>query len=373
MGDKTGDAITIERTSDVAKQGTKGIIWTDETWNPISGCAKVSQGCKHCYAERWFPRVYGSNIVAIRSLDGDEEQRPRRFTDVWCHEDRLIKPLRWVKPRRIFVNSMSDLFHEDVPFQFIADVFAVMACTTRHTYQILTKRPARMLEFFNWLHDEGDAGTDALMAARMKVTGFWPNQVQPTKVWPSWRPWREGKCGGYDNCGPLWPLENVWLGVSVEDQQTADERIPLLLDTPAAIHWVSAEPLLGPIDLSGKMQWLKQFDRPPNIDWVVVGGESGQKARPTHPDWARSLRDQCVAAGVPFLFKQWGEHSLEYDRDRDDPDWRRCNVAARRPGQWINLEGGHEFHGARVHYACRVGKKTAGRLLDGRTWDEYPA
>ncbi len=343
-----------------------GIEWTDATWNPVTGCSKVSQGCKNCYALRDWPRM-ASNPKTVYF--------GRQFTDVRMHADRLDQPLRWSRPRRIFVNSMSDLFHPDVPFQFIADVFAVMSCTTRHTYQVLTKRPERMLEFFKWLTFE-----------EYPFFGF-PDQVRATKVWPSWKAYREGKQSGYDNCGPSWPLKNVWLGVSVEDQAAADERIPVLLQTPAAVRWISAEPLLGPVDIS---RWLDPtgvtcrdvcpdsryvaedeitttpdgmeaipicphcgetaswtgYD--PGIDWVVVGGESGPGARAMHPDWARSLRDQCDAAGVPFLFKQWGEWAPNWFVD--DAGQKIVN------SEWIE----------------RMGKKIAGRMLDGVQHDGYP-
>ena len=302
-----------------------GIEWTDATWNPITGCSKVSQGCKHCYALRDWTRL-ASNHKTVYS--------GRAFTDVVCHSERLDKPLRWQKPRMIFVNSMSDLFHEDVPFQFIADVFAVMACTTRHTYQVLTKRPARMLDFFAWLNEELD------------VFGH-PARVDSLRVWPQWTS-AHGKRAGYDNCGPLWPLENVWLGVSVENQDAANERIPLLLKTPAAVRWVSIEPLIGSINID---IWLDQLpavvDQRPRLDWVVVGGESGTHARPMHQNWVRIIRDQCAEAGVPFLFKQWGEWLPDNQNPRVGPP--------------------HDENGA-----IRVGKKAAGRLLDGVKHDGYP-
>lgn len=316
-----------------------GIEWTDSTWNPVSGCSKVSQGCKHCYAERVFPRPYPG----------------RAFTDVRVHENRLLQPIWWAKGRRIFVNSMSDLFHESVPFEFIAKVFAVMACTTRHTYQVLTKRPERMVEFFEWLHAEGDEDYRAIDAAsdassdntllRQMASFFWPAQVQPSEVFSDWLPQHNPRRGGYDNCGPLWPLVNVWLGVSIENQETANVRIPRLLQVPAAVRFLSCEPLLGHIDLTqicprewssiriDALEGQERIDglapiKHPRIDWVICGGESGPRARAMHPDWARSLRDQCVAAGVPFFFKQWG--------------------------------------------LARPGKKKAGRELDGRTWNEFP-
>jgi len=301
-----------------------GIEWTDATWNPVTGCAKVSQGCKNCYAEREWPRL-SANPKAVKYYG-------RPFTDVACHEDVLDQPLRWTRPRRIFVNSMSDLFHEDVPFEFIGLVFAVMSVTTRHTYQVLTKRPARMLEFFQWADD--------------KYRGWWDSP------WPAGIQWK-----GYDNCGPAFPFENVWLGVSAEDQKTADERIPLLLQTPAAVRWVSAEPLLGEIDLAQSMKRGSWWKTNPHsiIDWVVVGGESGPKARPMHPDWVRSLRDQCQAARVPFHFKQWGEWAPNCLCQKPAP----CKETPRpEPGK--------------MGCMFRCGKKAAGRELDGRTWDEWP-
>lgn len=275
------------------------IEWTDETWNPVTGCTKVSQGCKHCYAEREWARL-SANPKATAYFG-------RSFGDVQCHPERLEQPLRWKRPRRIFVNSMSDLFHEDVPVDFIAQVFDAMARCPQHTFQILTKRAARM-QFLMW--SELD--------------------------------WK--------------PLPNVWIGVSVEDQSTADERIPLLLQTPAAVRWVSAEPLLGPVDLEfGEIDIALEKDGFGNsailggIDWVVVGGESGPKARPMHPDWARSLRDQCAAVGVPFLFKQWGEWATGANGDYSQHKW---------------VDGS-------VSYRC--GKKASGRLLDGVQHDGYPS
>ena len=234
---------------------------------------------------------------------------------VWTGEVRLVpelldQPLRWKKPRRIFVNSMSDLFHEDVPDEFILSVWRTMANASQHTFQILTKRPTRMRD---WL--------------------------------------RKGLMIG-DFIAP--PLDNVWLGVSTEDQATADERIPLLLQTLAAVRWISAEPLLSPIDLTSiKRTQAEGYMRPLDgrfnkLGWIVAGGESGPKARPSHPDWFRSLRNQCAAMGVPFFFKQWGEWG---------PPVAEGDVP---PGA---LEG-------RLY---KVGKNAAGRRLDGVEHNEYPA
>jgi len=264
-----------------------GIEWTDATWNPVTGCSKVSQGCKNCYAEREWAR-----IAAPRDRCKPNRYTGRAFTDVACHPDLLDRPLRWRKPRRIFVNSMSDLFHESVPFEFIASVFAIMGVTTRHIYQILTKRPERMLEFFKWVHEEAGAHE---FCADERIFDHFPKDI----------PWEgiNSTGHGYDNCGPLYPYENVWIGVSVEDQATADERIPLLLQTPAAVRWVSAEPLLGPID------FVNHFgigNNRPVIDWCVVGGESGPQARPMNVQWVRDIILQCHAADVPVFVKQLG-------------------------------------------------------------------
>jgi protein gp37 len=277
------------------------IEWTDRTWNPLTGCTKVSPGCDHCYAKTMHERFNG----------------PGSFDTVTLHPERTSQPLSWRKPSRVFVNSMSDLFHQDVPVEFIARVFATMAAAREHTFQILTKRPARMRAVLNDAH-------------------FWA---------AFWR------AGVYERAGLTvsdLPLSNVWLGVSVENQQWADIRLPALLDTPAAVRFLSCEPLLGPVDLN---PWLRCPDCGQNhgVRWVIVGGESGPGARPMHPSWARWLRDQCQAAGVPFLFKQWGEYA---------------------PATWTASDGSRYV--VYPEQMERVGKKRAGRVLDGRTWDEYP-
>ncbi len=328
------------------------IEWTDETWNPVTGCTRVSEGCQNCYIERTPPmRISG------RRFDG---QQIGATTGVQLHPDRLAVPLRWRKPRKVFVCSMADLFHEDVPDEHIAKVFGVMAHADQHTYQVLTKRPARMRSLL---------GSDAFRELVFKSVSVDVGDVM----------------------GERWPLPNVWVGTSVESQKWADIRIPQLLDTPAAVRWISAEPLLGPVTLNS--DWLapaaiacwKPGHRPDSrdsaalaeitraatrmlatdrgesppayLDWVVVGGESGPGARPMHPDWARSLRDQCVGAGVPFLFKQWGEH-VTVDQMPEDTfrGW--------------DSEHGTSNYGRDMQW--RVGKKAAGRELDERTWDEYP-
>ena len=246
---------------------TTKIEWSDSTWNPIGGCTRVSEGCRNCYAEIMAARFsdpgqWGHGLARRVTLpDGTTDHR---WTGkMVLHDHRLDQPLRWKKPRRIFVNSTSDLFHENVPDEWIDRVFAVMALAPQHTFQVLTKRPARARDYM-------------LAVGRCRS---WLYESPPVAANPSVR-WRM-------------PLPNVWLGTSVEDQATADARIPHLLATPAAVRFLSCEPLLGPVtpDLT-------------RIHWVIVGGESGPGARPMHPDWARGLRDQCEVAGVAFFMKQ---------------------------------------------------------------------
>lgn len=270
------------------------IEWATDVWNPVTGCTKVSAGCKHCYAEMIAKRFWVE----------------RGFADVRMHPERLEDPLHWRKPRRVFVNSMSDLFHPDVPGAFAYRIWEIMRVTPQHTYMILTKRPDRML---NLMHDT---------------------------------------------------LPNVWLGVSVEDQEKANERIPLLLRTPAAVRFVSCEPLLGGVVLPMFLYDISKNVEIGHLDWVICGGESGPGARPMHPDWARSLRDQCQAAGLPFFFKQWGE-------------WLpRSQISMDMQGDLAMRESfGESFHYRAFdngEQSIRIGKKSAGRLLDGHEWNEYP-
>lgn len=340
---------------------TSAIQWTDSTWNPVTGCSKVSPGCAHCYAE----------ALSLRYGWGKTEWTPANAAEnVILHPDRLELPLRWRTPRRIFVNSMSDLFHELVPTKFIIDVFAVMAAAREHTFQVLTKRPERMAQVLS------DAGfvdlVSTTMAQRAAQRGWCLDEVDE------------------------WPLPNVWLGTSVENQHWADVRIPWLLDTPAAVRFLSIEPLLGPIDLTvagwnlcpgcggtGERSGYYFAEdgmgpcrdceargtlNTPGIDWVIVGGESGPDARPMHPTWVQDLREQCRDADVAFFFKQWGEWVPE----------GACPYFAPDTAITLNLDG-TTTPAARGPYPAghrtlhRVGKHRAGRLLDGRTWDEYPA
>lgn len=277
------------------------IEWTEATWNPTTGCDRVSPGCDNCYALTLAGRLKKMGQLKYQT-DGDPATSGPGF-GLAVHTDALDLPLHWRRPRRVFVNSMSDLFHDKIPDEFIAEVFAVMDLSSQHTFQVLTKRHGRMRSLLN-----------------SKRFGL---LVQN----------RVAKRNRYFHPHPL-PLPNVWLGVSVEDQGWADIRIPALLDTRAAVRWLSCEPLLGPIALrqllvgpcgsaGGRCGDNSCRTR---IDWVVVGGESGRNARPMRLDWALSLRDQCRAAEVPFFFKQVGGTTA----------------------------------------------KAGGRHLDGRTWDEYP-
>ena len=248
------------------------IEWTEATWNPVTGCDRVSEGCDHCYAQTLAKRLKAMGSRRYQR-DGDPRTSGPGF-GVTLHRDQLTLPSRWRASRVVFVNSMSDLFHDDVPDEFVADVFRAMRDASAHTFQVLTKRPGRMASLLNR--------------------------------------WRSGRFSD------LVELPNVWLGTSVENQRWAAVRVRKLLETPAALRFLSCEPLLGPVHL--EPAWLDE------LGWVIVGGESGPARRPMNPEWARSIRDGCAASGVPYFFKQWG---------------------GRTP-------------------------KAGGRELDGRTWDDMP-
>lgn len=325
---------------------TTAIEWTDTVWNPVTGCSKVSEGCRNCYAFA----LHDMRHKAFREGKKLPQQYAKPFNEIQLFSVRLEQPLKWRKPRRIFVNSMADLFHDDVPFDFIDQVFAVMALCQQHTFQILTKRPKRMLEYFAVNETRWDKLAD--IAPYMEQWGWISpedaaNIAPPGSTLPKW---------------PRWPLPNVWLGTSVENQKEADERIPLLLETPAAVRFLSCEPLLGPVDL----EFTAQYEHPDNegygvtaikgLDWVIVGGESGPNARPMHPDWAEHLRDQCEEYGVPFFFKQWGEWAPVHEL--------RCNEPGIKGKPWYNFDPDTAL--------CRIGKERAGRVLDGQEWNEFP-
>jgi protein gp37 len=308
--------------------GDTKIEWATKTWNPLRGCSKVSEGCRNCYAIRVAHR-FGGPGQPYEGLTQTGPGGPNWTGKVTLVPDALELPLNWRKPQRVFVNSMSDLFHPEVPDDFIHQVWETMAAAAQHTFQILTKRPERMRD---WVRKHGNVvGTE--------------------------RP----------------ALTNVWLGVSVEDQKAADERIPLLLQTPAAVRFLSCEPLLGPVNLKIEDGFLDhdvlagRYTGPngetdihmptERIDWIIVGGESGPKARSADPDWFRSLHDQCQAAGVAFFFKQWGEW-LPVSQGAEPVSIHDCTVG--KTETYLD----DQF--------VRVGKKAAGRQLDGREWNEFP-
>jgi len=333
------------------------IEWTDKTWNPVAGCARVSEGCRNCYAEVMaarhvlMSRAQGRESPYLPVVDAERRRWNRKFITL---PERLADPLGWRKPARVFVNSMSDLFGEGVPFEYIAAVFGVMAATPRHTYQVLTKRPARMLEFFR--HMFGLENTEETVNREASDRGWviwdaraprggWPAKTRPIDLFayprlPDMRtlgkrlPW-------------VWPLPNVWLGVSVENQAAADERIPLLLQAPAAVRFLSCEPLLGPLRF--REEWLlgvfiscpdesddpdtdgcqgceavpssRRVDGPesgdvcsavrgPALSWVIAGGESGPGARACDLAWIRSIVEQCDRAQVACFVKQLGARPL---------------------------------------------------------------
>lgn len=275
------------------------IEWTDVSWNPVRGCSLVSAGCANCYAMKQAHRFSGAG-QPYAGLTELGPHGPRWTGKIQLVEEALDAPLHWKKPRRIFVNSMSDLFHEDVPDEFIHKIFAVMALSPRHTFQVLTKRPERMLRY---LRPEGRRFLVEHHAYKL-------SDRAPVSL------------------ASIWPLPNLWLGVSIDDQKTADERIPILLQTPAAVRWVSAEPLLGPVDLDLYLSYSGRVLSHGGIDWVVVGGESGPGARPCDVAWIRSIRDQCQAAGVPVFVKQLGSQPYVVEGSRDAQEWSSLGASA---------------------------------------------
>lgn len=318
------------------------IEWTHHTFNPWIGCQKVGPGCDHCYAETWGAR----GLQQRETRWGHHADRTRTGAGNWS------KPRAWNKAAagladrpRVFCASLADVFdnHASIMPEWRADLWALIRATPNLDWLLLTKRPGNIAKMLP----------------------------------PDWG-------DGY---------ANVWLGCTVVNQDEADRDIPKLLAVPARVRFLSMEPLLGPVDLTElknpavaigeHIYSALDCDVDPEddewhgakIDLVIVGGESGPGARPMHPDWVLSLRDQCQAAGVAFFFKQWGEWESSLDRDRDDPDWRAnysTNYVDRGKSKWLNLAGGSGFHGERFHVMRKVGKARAGRLLDGRTWDQMP-
>ncbi|MFE6903838.1 DUF5131 family protein [Streptomyces sp. NPDC057717] len=466
------------------------IEWTDTTWNVVTGCTEVSPGCDNCYAKTFAERWRGTKGHHFEN-----------GFDITLRPERLALPLKWRKPRRAFVNSMSDLFHKDIPDEYVARTFAVMALTPQHTYQILTKRHGRMRSLLN---DNCGCGNGHVPGVHFRSAMAWAvSMANPDRI-PGVPDDAEQRV-----YNAPWPLPNVWLGVSVEDQKRADLRIPALAETPAAVRFLSCEPLLGPVDLTEWMPsispvpaeqapatwaewtwpdwapakvrtqieefWAEDWGRSPRhwisdmyqqgappfgarlsmgdgfghkpdqvvgrfvhcwgnigrlvldddpdrefaytsfgsrdrarargIDWVIAGGESGHGARAMHPDWARSLRDQCTAAAVPFFLKQWGEWGpAPFVLRVCDPDvgWQgteeelaaaKADSEARgathvHTGNWLEEDGERTYWLHEIGHKpwslerCalpegtaairRWGKKRAGRELDGRTWDETP-
>lgn len=366
------------------------IEWTDATWNIITGCSVISAGCKHCYAMK----LAGTRLAHHSSREGltiDTAAGPVWNGEVRFNEQWLLQPLDWTRPRRIFVCAHGDLFHESVPDEWICAVFAIMASAPHHTFQVLTKRPQRARQWFERMRDRATAEgyLHECLKGRMGYDHTRRPAVNLTR----------------------WPLPNVWMGVSVEDQAAADARIPELLSVPAHVRFLSIEPLLGAVRLpsvnfhcdlcagTGKLaRWPRgrchlcngrghipaistdpQFGTPRtpmrSIDWVIVGGESGPGARPMHPDWIRALRDQCAAARVPFLFKQWGQWQVasvengHYDSDmgRNKAYWVFPDGIRQKPS--FIREG---WTGGDPYAMTPVGKKRAGRKLDGVEHNGFP-
>jgi protein gp37 len=264
------------------------IQWTDKTWNPTTGCTRVSPGCKNCYAFA----LHDMRHAAHKAGKAVPKQYAKPFTELQMFDDRLTDPLSWRKPCRVFVNSMSDLFHKNVPDEFIDHVFAVMALARRHTFQVLTKRSDRMRDY---------------LTSRAKSAQFWKDAARSL----GWSLEFEGI-----SLVPF-PLPNVWLGVSVEDQTRADERIPLMLQTPAAVRFLSCEPLLGPLefsDVTKRSDAVQQLGKKAltGIHWLIVGGESGPGARTLNPSWVKDIVNQCRAAGVACFVKQLGSNVLDF-------------------------------------------------------------
>jgi len=340
------------------------IEWTDATWNPVRGCSRVSEGCRHCYAETIAKRFSGPGLAYEGLTTLGKWNGQIQFV-----EKHLLDPLRMKEPKRIFVNSMSDLFHENVTDEMLDRIFAVMALCPQHTFQILTKRPERMLVY---LSDPACQGRIALTMNTMPLRVIRMSILE-------------------DGDTLMMPLRNVHLGVSVESDKHRD-RIDTLLKTPAAVRFLSCEPLIAAVSLRWLCGWSKvhprhlypkpntegrvctdEFDGLRELDWVICGGESGPGARPMHPDWARSLRDQCVDAGVPFFFKQWGEWTPGVNVTGTKGKVRGADWF---DGKWLYSAedlAEDEGHIDDERTVYRVGKKAAGDLLDGVQWHQFPA
>lgn len=336
------------------------IEWTDATWQPITGCSIVSPGCTNCYAMK----LAGGRLrhhPSRKGLTNDSKAGPVWNGEVRFNEKWLLQPLEWKQPRRIFVCAHGDLFHESVPDEWIDQVFAVMALSPQHTFQVLTKRAGRMRDYFAKLQDTCER--DDRLGRLIRAVSVDDDACLKIK----------------------WPLANVWLGVSTERQQEADERIPLLLQTPAAVRFISAEPLLGPIDLTNlgdatmslnaftgeARHLLGMRDKTAGkLDWIIAGGESGKGARPMHPDWVRSLQDQCKAAGVEFFFKQWGQWKPLDQFAEKVIKGAGVHAVVGRDGRFI-VDTDIADPPNRV-FTFKMKKSEAGRLLDGIEHNGFP-
>ncbi|MDD9730882.1 phage Gp37/Gp68 family protein [Mameliella sp. AT18] len=360
------------------------IEWTDATWNPITGCSVVSPGCTNCYAMK-LAGTRLRNHPSRAGLTDSSRAGPVWNGKVRLNDQWLEQPIHWRRGRNVFVCAHGDLFHEDVPDDWIDAIFAVMALTPQHNFQVLTKRSARMQEYMLKLTHDGAAerlsgaagarfGDEADVWVANYING-WSNPSNARDHGPA------------NGTVPRWPLPNVWMGVSVEDQARADERIPDLLATPAHVRFLSCEPLLGPVNLlvtdhrGHDISALRgiacdpsdpdgpdEYYRTGKIHWVIAGGESGAGARPSNPAWFRVLRDQCASADVPFHFKQWGEwHPGDGMGDDIDGSAFGCFDDADR---WVHPV--QQNFAATRQTMFRIGKKRAGRTLDGVTHDGMP-
>lgn len=353
------------------------IEWTDATWSPVVGCSRVSPGCDGCYAVSMTRRLAAMGQEKYAGLVNPGKWH---FNGVArLHTPDLDKPLRWRKPRRVFVNPMSDLFHEELSFEQIAAVLGVVAACPHLTFQVLTKRPEVAAEWYAWIasvrETEGSVGHFAERALGLEGQ-------------------ESARHFAAVNAAILrddWPLPNLVLGTSVENQPTADLRIPEIFRCPAAVHFVSYEPALRPVDfthirerrfptephireswidaLAGKRYHYRRADALstegyyqndlPRLDWIIAGGESGPGARPPQAEWFRSVRDQCLEAGVPFFFKQWGK-------------WAPYDQLPEETKRDLDASGAQLYTDPAPIRPLGLGKKRAGRELDGELWDQFP-
>ena len=352
-----------------------------ETWNPIAGCTKISEGCENCYAEKMAVRLAAMAIKHVKPMSVGKYvkviQGRKWDGNTFMNEEELLIPLSWKQPRVVFVCSMGDLFHENTPFEWVDRVMAIAAVLPSHIFIVLTKRAKRMAEYFgqgkeNLVKRWEDATYELGIADKNEdpdaAACFLYNRCLSGAKVPSWG----------------WPLSNVWVGVTAENQERANERVPWLLQVPAAVKFVSVEPMLGPVDfekveitkvLGNNAFGLISFSKINHLDWVICGGESGHKARPLHPDWVRGLRDQCGQAGVPFFFKQWGEWIPldQYNGDERRTVKQENIISMSSYGDYGPfLKTDYMIDERNYKTICKIGRKAAGNELDGRRWEEYP-